>query len=60
MKLMATVLALLVEEQLVPQEEIGRALEVDSLELLPRPQAKMALVSDHAAGCYLPLRALDY
>lgn len=58
--MMTTVPVLAVEEELVPQEALGRALEVDSLELLPRPQAQMAVMSDLAAGYYLLLRALGY
>lgn len=54
-----TLLVLAVEEELVPQE-FGQALEVDSLELPPRPQAQMAATSDQMAGYYLPLRAIDY
>ena len=38
----------------------GQALEVDSLELPPQPQAQMAATSDQMAGYFLPLRALDY
>lgn len=45
MKMMTTVLVLAVKE-LVPQEDFGRALEVDSLKLRPWPQAQMAVMSD--------------
>lgn len=57
---MTRLMALGAEEELVPQEGIRRALGVDSLELLPQPQAQTALVSDQAAAYYLPWRALDY
>ena len=48
---------LAVEEELVPQEDFGQALEVDSLELSSR---QMAVMSDQTAGYYLPSRALGY
>ena len=60
MRMMTTVPVLAAEEEPVPQEVFGRALEVDSLELLPRPQEQMAVMSDRTAGYYLPLRVLGY
>lgn len=48
---------LAVEEELVPREEFGQALEADSLEL---SSWRMAVMSDQTAGYYLPLRALGY
>ncbi len=58
--LLVLVLVLAVEEELVPQEKLGQALEVDLLELSLQPQVQMAVMSDQAAGYYLPLRALGY
>ena len=54
------VLVVAVAEELVLQEELERALEVDSLELPPRPQAQMAVMSDQTADYCLPSRALGY
>ena len=58
--LLVLVLVLAVEKELVPQEKLGQALEVDLLELSLQPQVQMAVMSDQTAGYYLPLRALGY
>ncbi len=44
--LLVLVLVLAVEEELVPQEKSGQALEVDLLELSLQPQVQMAVMSD--------------
>ena len=45
---------------LVPQEDFGLELEVDSLELPLQKQARKLVRSDQTAAHYLLFQALDY
>ena len=59
MKMMTTVLVLLKEEELAPQES-APAVELDLLEPRLRLQAQMAVMRDQTAGYCLLLKALGY